>query len=398
MPLPETLGRLRRVRRLGSGAFATVWLYHDDVLAADVAVRTPTDERADLGEAFLQQARTLRAVRSEHVVEVYDLGRTADGTPYLVLGHADLGTVADLVAGGPLAPAEAVDLVDQAARGLADLHAAGLVHRDVRPRTLLLRSDPDRGRRLLVADPGPAEPGALDQAGERAPELARGGPVDGRVDVYGLGTVADRLFGGAAEGPVADVIARATHPDPDRRWPDPPAFAEALRAAVPEPERPNSAAPPVRRRWHWVAAAAAVLVAALLGLGLAAGTPGPPSSGQPVASAPAAYCTGLVEQGEALSGLSASDPKDLRRGTAAVHTIRRLAPPEVAADWASLDDPLLAFEAALTATGTSWEEYAADPDRAHPRVVEAAAAMRRDLAGAAETLGRIQQHARQACR
>ncbi|HLT60001.1 MAG TPA: serine/threonine-protein kinase, partial [Microlunatus sp.] len=195
--VPETIGRLRRIRRLGSGAFATVWLYHDDELDSDVAVKALADnwvDRLDVVERFLREARLLRAAGSEHVVEVYDIGETTDGTPYFVMSHADLGTVADLAERERLDPGTVADLVRQAARGLSDLHATGVIHRDVKPQNLLLRSDRRLGRRVLVTDLGLAKELAfasgltrvVGSPGYQAPEQGRlGARLDERVDVYG---------------------------------------------------------------------------------------------------------------------------------------------------------------------------------------------------------------------
>ena len=107
MSLPARLGRLRQVDRLGVGGFASVWLYHDDELESDVAVKALADnwaQRLDIRDRFLQEARILRRADSDHVVRVYDVGEV-DGTPYFVMTYADLGTVADLLAArAPAAP------------------------------------------------------------------------------------------------------------------------------------------------------------------------------------------------------------------------------------------------------------------------------------------------------
>ena len=98
-PSPSRLGRLRQVERLGVGGFASVWLYHDDELESDVAVKALADnwaQRLDIRDRFLQEARILRRADSDHVVRVYDVGEV-DGTPYFVMTYADLGTVADLL-------------------------------------------------------------------------------------------------------------------------------------------------------------------------------------------------------------------------------------------------------------------------------------------------------------
>ena len=77
MSLPARLGRLTQVERLGVGGFASVWLYHDDDLQSDVAVKALADnwaQRLDIRDRFLEEARILRRADSDYVVRVYDLG------------------------------------------------------------------------------------------------------------------------------------------------------------------------------------------------------------------------------------------------------------------------------------------------------------------------------------
>lgn len=269
MPAPETLGRLRRIRRLGSGGFATVWLYRDEQLDSLVAVKVLADiwsERADIRERFVEEARILRRADSDHVVRVHDIGETDDSIPYFVMTYADQGTVMDLINDGPLPHLdEAVDLVTQAAEGLAVLHAQGIIHRDIKPQNLLLRSDDQHGRRLLIADLGVAKTmlnasGITQVVGTvayMAPEqVDMGTALDGRADVHALGAVTYHLLTGqpartgdlssmlraslppkpslarAELAPVDDVLLRALRPRPEERFDDPTSFATALRGAV----------------------------------------------------------------------------------------------------------------------------------------------------------------------
>ena len=129
MPLPERLGRLQRVSRLGSGGFATVWLYRDETLDSLVAVKALAEnwaQRADVSDRFLEEARVLRRADSDHVVRVYDIGEDGD-RPYFVMSYADKGTVGDLIARAPLPAQEVADVVWQAAQGLDVLHRMGIV-------------------------------------------------------------------------------------------------------------------------------------------------------------------------------------------------------------------------------------------------------------------------------
>ena len=283
MSLPERLGRLRRIDRIGAGGFATVWLYHDDELDSPVAVKALADNwavREDVCDRFLEEARILRRADSDHVVRVYDIGES-DGTPYFVMSYADRGSVGDLLTPGALLPpARVVDLLAQAGDGLAVLHGHGVIHRDVKPQNLLIRSAPDGGERVLVADLGVAKAmlhasGLTQVVGTpayMAPEQATGIGLDRRADVHALGAVGYHLLTGRlvregglgslaapvlppAPSTVAPVPAaydaplmRALQVDPDDRWPDVGSFVAALRGAAERTSANGSADEPTRVR------------------------------------------------------------------------------------------------------------------------------------------------------
>ncbi|WP_329342468.1 serine/threonine protein kinase [Streptomyces sp. NBC_00663] len=253
----ERIGRYRVERRLGTGAFGTVWLAHDDTLDAPVAVKVLADNwahRLDVRERFLSEARLLRRAASRRVVQVHDIGELPDGRPYFVMEYADGGTLAELLQDGPLPVAEALRLTASAALGAAALHEAGIVHRDIKPSNLLLRTGPDGTRQVLLADLGLAKilaeasglTLAAGSAGYRPPEQAEPGTgIDARADVYGLGAVGYHLLTGVVPGAPGKVVRpdrlrpgldpgvrrallRALRPDRARRWPDARAFAAEL--------------------------------------------------------------------------------------------------------------------------------------------------------------------------
>ncbi len=271
MSLPERLGRLRRIERIGAGGFATVWRYYDDELESDVAVKALADnwaQRLDIRERFLEEARILRRADADHVVRVYDNGETESGTPYFVMSYADRGTVADLLEDGRRPSVEeTLELIRQAGVGLSVLHRNGIIHRDIKPQNLLLRSRPDGGSELLVADLGVAKATAqasgltqvVGTPAYIAPEQALGQGLDTRADIHSLGAVAYVLLTGrlvredgiaglmAAQLPpapstVADVpayldapILKALAIDPAQRWPDVESFLAALGGAADAP-------------------------------------------------------------------------------------------------------------------------------------------------------------------
>ena len=143
MSAPARFGRYRVVRRIGSGAFATVWLAEDEELEAPVAVKVLADNwshRLDVRTRFEQEARILRRADSDRVVRVHDIGELPDGRPYFVMTYADRGTLAERVDDGPLPVGEALRYGADIARGLAVLHQVGVIHRDINPGNVLLRS------------------------------------------------------------------------------------------------------------------------------------------------------------------------------------------------------------------------------------------------------------------
>jgi eukaryotic-like serine/threonine-protein kinase len=281
--LPSRLGRLRQVDRLGVGGFASVWLYRDDELQSDVAVKALADnwsQRLDIRDRFLQEARILRRADSDYVVRVYDVGEV-DGTPYFVMSYADRGTVAHLLdRESQLSLDRTLDLVSQAGAGPAVLHAQGSIHRDLKPANLLLRTD-GTGERLMVADLGVAKAmlhasGLTHVVGTpayMAPEQATGGGVDERADVYSLAAVTYQMLTGryAHEGSIADlarlepppapslltdlpstvdeVVLRGLAPDREDRWPTVRAYVNALQAVAPGSGRTLLVSPPDPGSW-----------------------------------------------------------------------------------------------------------------------------------------------------
>jgi eukaryotic-like serine/threonine-protein kinase len=263
-------------RRIGSGAFATVWLAYDEHLDSAVAIKVLADNWAGdhhIRQRFLEEGRFLRKVESPHVVTVYDAGELEDERPYLVMAYADQGTLADLVELSPLSRPQAVSVIMQVGRGLTALHDRGVLHRDVKPANVLFRTvENGRGPHIvaMLGDLGLGK--AMDMSSRLtmaggtpsyvAPEQALGEGLDSRADQFSLAALSYHLLTGrqpyahaslaAAENPAPpapmeignpaaeEVVLRGLAKDREDRFPDVAAFTSALAEAVGEPvdERP----------------------------------------------------------------------------------------------------------------------------------------------------------------
>lgn len=268
-----------------------MWLADDELLDDQVAIKVLAEnwaERLDVRQRFEREAQALRRARSHRVIEVFDVGELPDGRPYFVMTHADLGSLEERLADGPLPVQEALLLGAELARGAADLHAAGLLHRDIKPSNVLFRSTAGKPR-LLIADLGLSRDMAKGSRftfaagtlGYMAPE--QNDPdvvIDERVDVFGVGaTVYHALTGrapdvklvapstlrpGLPDGTDA-VLSRALAADPKLRWPTANDLANALDDLA-----ANAPAEPVPPRRRTAAIAVAALVGVLVLAGVAA--------------------------------------------------------------------------------------------------------------------------------
>jgi hypothetical protein len=296
--IPARIGRYRVERRLGAGAFATVWLAEDETLESWVAIKVLADNwahQADVRARFEQEAQVLRRADSERLVRVHDYGELPDGRPYQVMTYADGGTLGERLAGGPMPVRSALRIAADIARATADLHASGVLHRDLKPSNVLFGTV--RGvERVLVADLGLAKAIAYASGftvvagtpGYMAPEQSRpGGGLDVRADVHAIGALTYQMLtaappNGAALPPskrrpgvspeVDRIVLRALAADRTRRWPTATALADALEGAADMPARRRNRVRHLAGRTTGLLVAGAGLV--LLGGALpAAGTP-----------------------------------------------------------------------------------------------------------------------------
>jgi len=200
-------GRYRLDEPIGRGGFSEVWRAADAVLARPVAVKLLHPGHAGQLEAlvrFRAEARHAARLWHENIVHVYDYDEPADGLPpYLVMELVDGPCLADALAGGPLDAARTMDIVAQAAAGLQAAHAAGLIHRDIKPGNLLLASDravkiTDFGiSRVIGSAPVTVTGVVMGTAGYLAPERIAGVQATPASDLYALGIVGYECLAGA---------------------------------------------------------------------------------------------------------------------------------------------------------------------------------------------------------
>lgn len=237
------------VRLLGEGGMGEVYEAEHPELGRRFALKVlhrRLRDRPDLAARLRREALALGRVRHPNLVEVVDLGVTGDGRPYFVmelLAGRDLR--AELSRRGPLPPLEALALLEQSLAGLGAAHAAGIVHRDVKPENLFLTD----GGALKVLDFGVAKlcegegssyrtaaDAVVGTPRSMAPEQCARGPVDARADLYAAGLLLYELVAG--RGPFDELrgqpdALRYAHCD----RPPPPPSRFAPHPLPPEVER-----------------------------------------------------------------------------------------------------------------------------------------------------------------
>lgn len=233
------------IATLGTGSFAQVWSAYDLRLDREVAVKVLSEDwcrNPEVRRSFMNEARVLVTSESHRLARGFVVDETGDGRPYLVMALADRGTLGERMArreaaGQVFSPLEAFSIIGELAEAIADVHALGQLHRDVKPNNVLIMEIPKgtNGHRLvglafderivlsdfgLVSRLESTGSGAVGGSpGYVAPEQAGGvGDIDERCDLFPLGVIAlEMMTGRAADRPTSLEQARATRHDARRR-------------------------------------------------------------------------------------------------------------------------------------------------------------------------------------
>lgn len=308
------LGRYRLSACLGEGAMARVYLAEDVVLGREVAIklmRGPAE--ASVPKIRARSEMTLLAsVTHPSLVTLFD-AHIGDRQDFLVMEYVSGSTLSERLASGPLEPAVVAALAADLAEALHTVHAAGIVHRDVKPSNVLLADNPvpGRGFRAKLADFGIAylldtarvtSPGTVvGTAAYLAPEQVRGAPPAPPADIYSLGLVLLEALTGERAWPhstgMEAVVVRLSTPPHiphtiDSRWArliremtdaDPGARPTALEVAL-AASRLDESVPPASPVTNTPTVPIPVVPAAMLPGAVIPGDTAPDNSGRDIAA------------------------------------------------------------------------------------------------------------------
>jgi len=256
------------------GGMAEVYRAWDEHLKRQVALKIPVPELAEDPEfrrRFIRESQAAAAVQDPHIIPVYGAGE-ADGVPFIAMQFVDGDLRRVLAREGALPPDRAMELISPVASALDAAHAAGLVHRDVKPANILVDARQGRPDHVYLSDFGVSKGAvssvSLTRPGQflgtpdySAPEQIEGRVVDGRTDQYALACVAYQLLTGEVPfkrdqaiavllahmsapppslasrrpglpGAADQVLAKALAKDPEKRYKSCRDFADALREAL----------------------------------------------------------------------------------------------------------------------------------------------------------------------
>jgi hypothetical protein len=241
---PQTLARYQIQGEIGRGMMGVVYRALDPALGRIVALKTvqsvfplPEEQQKAFEERFLSEARVAAGLSHPAIVVVHDVGRDPEsGALFIAFEYLQGQTLSELTATGPLEWREAFRIAGRLAEALHHAHARGIVHRDIKPGNVMIlpNGDPkimDFGIAKLVSSQLTAAGEFFGTPSYMSPEQALGEAVDGRSDIFSLGSVTYLMLTGAKafEAPsVPAVLNRVARHDP----PPPSQFARELPSDV----------------------------------------------------------------------------------------------------------------------------------------------------------------------
>ena len=214
----RTLGKYQILSPLGAGGMAQVYLARDTDLGREVALKLLrhrfTVDR-DQVQRFQQEARSASALNHPNIITIFELGHQ-EGLYFIASEFINGQTLRQLIATGPIAARQAIDIGIQAADALAKAHDAGIMHRDIKPANIMVRNDGlvkvlDFGVAKLVRRKADSDDNrdalereqvetcagwAVGTPRYMSPEQIRAQNVDGRSDIFSLGVVLYELVAG----------------------------------------------------------------------------------------------------------------------------------------------------------------------------------------------------------
>jgi eukaryotic-like serine/threonine-protein kinase len=342
--------RYRLERILGAGGMAAVWLGHDEVLDRPVAVKVLSDTISadpDFLARFRREATVAAGLSHPNLVDVYDYSESGE-RPYLVMEFVAGPDLGSLIARE--VPIDRERLARELLEAVGHIHAAGIVHRDIKPHNIMIEAD---GTTKLI-DFGialPADATALTQTGMilatkryAAPEVIAGRPADERSDLYSCGVVLAACGAGGSAG-LTSLVAALTEEDRTARprnareavdlLEEPIAPGHTTEAFTPTfarpveptrgPRQPERQGPPTRvysgsssTRGRWLAGGAllAVVAAVAIAVVLATGSGGgsPAGKGSPRTTAAAGSHVGNAH-GKRKQPVAAADGEEAEPGS-----------------------------------------------------------------------------------
>ncbi len=233
----ETLGHYNILERIGAGGMGEVYRARDTRLGRTVAIKVlPADVAGDPDRRarFMQEARATAALSHPNIATLYEIGEDQDQL-FLVFEYVPGETLKNVIAGRPMNPRRAIDLAVQIADALADAHAEGIIHRDIKPDNIIVTpkgnakildfglatwtaggAERDHAATMMETTVGTT----LGTVAYMSPEQALGERVDHRTDIFSLGIVIFEMltgklpFAGATSTALALQIVQAPAPVP----------------------------------------------------------------------------------------------------------------------------------------------------------------------------------------